>query len=83
MSRTWLHLKNFDPQLAFEYLKACGVIRALQFICNEDKQMPDVKIYSWIWTQSFYPLQLFRSFDSDFISVLPLSFSSQDEMPKL
>lgn len=43
MGRTLLHLKKFDPQLAFKCLKACGVIRALQFICDEDKQVPAVK----------------------------------------
>lgn len=43
MGRKWLHPKKFDPQLAFKCLKSCGVIRALQFICNEDKQVPAVK----------------------------------------
>lgn len=80
MGRTWLHLKKFDPQLAFKCLKARGVIRVLHFICNEDKQVPAVKFIPGSGLKSFYPPQLFRSFDSDFISDFPLSLSGQDEM---
>lgn len=77
---TWLHWKKFDPQLAFECLEACGVIRALHFICNEGKQVPAVKFIPGSGPKSFHALQLFRSFDSDFISAFLPSLFGQAEM---
>lgn len=82
MGRKWLHLKKFDPQLAFKCLKAYGAIRALHFSCNEDKQVPAVKFIPGSGLKGFYSLQLFRSFGSDFISVFRFSHSGQAEMYK-
>lgn len=80
MGRTLLHLKKFDPQLAFKCLKACGVIRALQFICDEDKQVPAVKFIPGSGLSVF----ILHNFSEVLIQILslfsPLFFSVQGEM---